>query len=140
MIISGLKLAFFTRSPESHNFVTFICYPSNMTKLSLFEHAALNIAMSADCEEMLESGQSILLEALLRKGFPEEDAQMVVLQNGTTASSVADAMLNCFEVFGCADEFEEWSNQDEVIEKSVDSLEYVAEQMLEYDEPAALVA
>lgn len=83
----------------------------------LFVNALSSLLVVSDCAEYLDTRRSFIIDNLCKLGYPEDTAVSYLMACGAIEQERAEQYLNEIEHHGLSDEFEQWSDQDEVIEE-----------------------
>lgn len=83
----------------------------------LFVNALSSLLVVSDCAEFLDTRRSFIIDSLCKLGCPKDAAVSYLMTCGAVEQKRAEQYINEIEHQGLSDEFEQWSNQDEVIEE-----------------------
>lgn len=86
-------------------------------KEKLFVNALSSLLIVSDYAEYLDTHRSFIVDNLCKLGCPEEAAINCLLNCVNTELKQSEQFLTEIERRGLSDEFESWSDQDEVIEE-----------------------
>lgn len=83
----------------------------------LFVNALSSLLVVSDCVEYLDNRKSFIIDNLCKLGYPKDAAISYLMTSGAIEQGRAEQYLNEIELQGLSDEFEQWLDQDEVIEE-----------------------
>lgn len=83
----------------------------------LFMNALSSLLVVSDYAEYLDTRRSFIIDNLCKLGYPEDAAVSYLMSCGAIEQERAEQYLNEIELQGLSEEFEQWSDQDEVIEE-----------------------
>ena len=94
----------------------FICRLILMNQ-ELFVNTLSSLLVVSDYAEYLDTRRSFIIDSLCKLGCPKDAAVSYLMTCGAVEQKRAEQYINEIEHQGLSDEFEQWSNQDEVIEE-----------------------
>lgn len=83
----------------------------------LFVNALSSLLVVSDCAEYLDTRKSFIIDNLCKLGYPEDAAIAYLMECGQIELKRAKEFLNKISKKGLDEEFEQWSDQDDVIEE-----------------------
>lgn len=83
----------------------------------LFMNALSSLLVVSDYAEYLDTRRSFIVDHLCKLGYPKNAATSYLMACGAIEQERAEKYLNEIELQGLSEEFEQWSDQDEVIEE-----------------------
>ena len=83
----------------------------------LFVNALSSLLVVSDYAEYLDTRRSFIIDSLYKLGYPKDAAITYLMACRTVEQDRAEQYLNEIELQGLSEEFEWWSDQDEVIEE-----------------------
>ncbi|WP_230228604.1 hypothetical protein [Allobaculum mucilyticum] len=83
----------------------------------LFMNALSSLLVVSDYAEYLDTRRSFIVDHLCKLGYPKNAAISYLMSCGAIEQERAEQYLNEIELQGLSEEFEQWSDQDEVIEE-----------------------
>ena len=99
----------------------FICRLILMNQ-ELFVNTLSSLLVVSDYAEYLDTRRSFIIDSLCKLGYPKNDAISCLMTCGAIEQERAVQYLNEIELQGLSEEFEQWSDQDEVIEERKQSI------------------
>lgn len=110
-----------------------LCYTHAMNE-DIFEKAMISLMIASDYEEYMETGNSFIMDKLIDLGFDQDSAEVTFRQLGFTEERTFGVYAECFVHFGVDDEFQTWSNQEDVFHCTRASILEALEKMKEKED------
>lgn len=97
------------------------------SKEELFYNALTALLIATEFSEYVESGQSIVAEAIYAYFQNDKLAEERIKELGYLFSAVGFTYADCFEAFGCLEEYDEWAT-DEIIDEAISRILEIIEK------------
>ncbi len=88
----------------------------------IFKDALQSIIITSDYVEYQESGNSFIVDTLTNFGMTRTDAEQYLIEKGKEQQYASQVYLDCFEEFGAADDFDQYSNDETEFKNARDGL------------------